>query len=154
MNPRHATSTKQNKAISFRRVEEIWHNADLPAALAVVDHLIADNYTAHCPGASDITGREGFKQFVSSIRTAFPDLHFSVEYLLAEADRVVGRYRGRATHLGNLVGIPPTGRSVIVSWIDMSRIADGKVAEDWLHFDQLGLLCQLGVIAIPRQSNR
>ncbi len=82
-------------------------------------------------------------------RNAFPDLHFTVEDMLAEGDRVASRYTARGTHRGELMGLPPTGRQVTEVGIVISRLAEGKLVEDWHSPDNLGLMQQLGVVTFP-----
>ncbi len=78
--------------------------------------------------------------------TAFPDLHFTIEDIVAEGDTVVVRSTARGTHQGELMGIPLTGKQVAVSGISITRIANGKAVEEWFNGDDLGLLQQLGVV--------
>ena len=85
--------------------------------------------------------------------TAFPDLHFTVEDLIAEGDKVVARLTVRGTQQGAFMGIPPTGKHVTVTGIDINRLAGGKSVEHWLNMDTLGLLQQLGVIPAPGQAS-
>jgi predicted ester cyclase len=80
------------------------------------------------------------------IRAAFPDIHETVEDIIAEGDTVVTRTTWRGTHQGALLGIAPTGKHVSVSGIDISRVASGKFVEHWQSADNLGLLQQLGVV--------
>ena len=86
-------------------------------------------------------------------RSAFPDIQFTIEDLIAEGDKIVTRYTARGTHRGDLQGIPPTGRQVTVTGIIISRFANGKFVEGWLDFDALGMLQQLGVIPAPGQAS-
>jgi predicted ester cyclase len=83
--------------------------------------------------------------------TAFPDLHFTVEDIIAEGDKVVTRLTCRGTQQGAFMGIPPTGKQATVTAIDINRFAGGKSVEHWLNMDTLGLLQQLGVIPAPGQ---
>jgi len=94
-------------------------------------------------------GPEAAKQAAADYRRAFPDLRVTVEDLIAEGDKVVGRLRFRGTHLGELDGIAPTGRRVDCTGIVVSRMEGGKIAEDWANFDDLGLMRQLGAIPPP-----
>ncbi|MBI4581940.1 MAG: ester cyclase [Planctomycetes bacterium] len=71
---------------------------------------------------------------------------------IAEGDKVATRYTGTWTHRGEFMGIPPTGKDVTVTRIEILRIADGKFVEHWESFDQLGLLQQLGAIPAPGQA--
>lgn len=131
-------SITANQQIIQRRVEEIWNQGKL----ATIDELIAANLISN----GQPIGREGFRQFVTAVRAAFPDIHFTVEDSLAEGDKVAIRYTGRGTHQGAFAGIPATGKSVQFSGIDIFRIANGQMAEEWLMYDQLGLLQQIGAI--------
>jgi steroid delta-isomerase-like uncharacterized protein len=132
----------ENKALARRIIEEIWNRQKLSSA----DHLIAQNYMGHDPATpGTISGIEGFKKFFNTYTSAFPDQHFTIEDLVAEGDRVVTRWSVEATHTGPLSGIPPTGKRVRVTGTTISRIENGKLAEDHIHWDALGLLRQLGV---------
>ncbi len=92
------------------------------------------------------TAPEGEKKRANLYRSAFPDLHFTVEEVIADGDKVVARYSARGTHKGELNGIAPTGKSTNVSGVTIARIANGKVAESWVNWDALGLMRQLGVV--------
>ena len=134
-------STEENKAV-LRRNEEVFNKGDL----AIADETIAPNYSYHGSGGQEIKGPEGFKQIITMFRTAFPDLHVTVEDMVAEGDKVAHRLILRGTHKGDLMGIAPTGKQVTVSAITISRFAGGKEVEAWSNFDQLGMMQQLGVV--------
>ena len=84
---------------------------------------------------------------------AFPDLHFTVEDLIAEGDKVVARLTASGAQQGVFMGISPTGKRTTVTAIDIIRIAGGKFVEHWLEMDTLGLLHQLGVVPAPGQAS-
>ena len=107
--------------------------------------LIAPDMVLH-EASTTIRGLEAYKQFLSENYTAFPNLHFSVEDIIAEGDRVVARYTGQGTQQGELMGIPPTGKQVTVTNILITRIANEKAVEQWHNFDALDMLQQLGVV--------
>ncbi len=92
------------------------------------------------------------RQLVAMFRTAFPDLHVTFEQELADGDCVIHRGYITGTHQGEFQGIPPTGKQVKMKSIDIWRIANGKAVENWVQFDMLGLMQQLGVIPAPGQS--
>src|SRR5437867_12557901 len=129
-------STEANKTIVRRLYEEVWNTGDLDKANAV----LAADFVDHAAPPGFATGLEGAKQVFSMYRAAFPDLQIVVEDLVADGDRVVARWRSRGTHQGPLMGIPPTGKQVVTTGIDIHRIADGKIVEHWATFDQLGML--------------
>lgn len=88
------------------------------------------------------SGMEGFTRLIGYYREAFPDLEITFDEQLAAGDRVVDRWTGRGTHEGELMGIPPTGRSVTASGISIHRIA-----ETWNTYDAAGMLRQVGGIS-------
>jgi predicted ester cyclase len=84
--------------------------------------------------------------------TAFPDLHFTVEVMIAEGDKVVARLTVSATHKGDFMGIPATGKHATISVTDINHVANGQSVEHWSDMDTLGLMQQLGVIPAPGQG--
>jgi len=135
----------ENKTIARRFYEEVWSKGNLGA----LDELMATNIVDHhtLPGLPP--GLEGFKQVLTMFRTAFPDLHLTVEDMIAEGDMVVSRVKVRGTHKGDLMGIAPTGKQVTLEAIDITRIAGDKFVERWGIIDMLGMMQQLGVIPAP-----
>lgn len=89
-------------------------------------------------------GREGVRRLVELYRSAFPDIHFEHDDVITVGDKVAHRWTFTGTHRGEIMGIEPTGTSVMVQGIEMNRITDGKIAESWAMSDALGLLEQLG----------
>lgn len=135
--------SEQNKTLVRRYNDEFWGSGDE----SLVEELFADNLVDHNPAGNDLPpGREGMRQALANFRTAFPDLTTSLEHLIAEGDKVVLRWKARGTHEGELMGIPATGKQVTLSGIDILRIENGKIAERWAEYDNLGLLQQLGVV--------
>lgn len=133
----------ENKAVFRRYFEEVLNAGNL----VLIDDLIARSYVSHYPTGYDFGGGpDGVKQIVSAVRRGFPDVHFTVEDVIAEGDKVVGRWTFRGTHQGDFMGILPTGRKVSVMGIAIYRIARGKIAEAWVAWDSLGLLQQLGAV--------
>jgi steroid delta-isomerase-like uncharacterized protein len=135
--------SEQNKALVRRYNDDFWGKGDE----SLVEELFAETLVDHNPAGNDLPpGREGMRQALANFRTAFPDLTTSLEHLIAEGDKVVLRWRARGTHEGDLMGIPATGKQVTLSGIDILRIENGKIAERWAEYDNLGLLQQLGVV--------
>jgi len=85
--------------------------------------------------------------------SVFPDLHLTIEDLIAEGNEVVLRWTGTGTQQGAFAGNPPTGKQVTSTGIDIFRIANGKVVEHWSNSDDLGVLQQLGVVLPPGQTS-
>lgn len=134
-------STEDNKTLVRRFYEEVFNEKNLAAVYEFIDPDGIDH--ALPPG---LVGIEGTKHFIGMYLAAFPDLHMTVEDLIAEEDEVVLRWTCRGTHLGELQGIPPTGKQVTVTGIEINRFKGGKSVEHWLNYDTLGMLQQLGVI--------
>jgi steroid delta-isomerase-like uncharacterized protein len=138
--------SEQNKALVRRAVEQIWNQGNY----AILDEFVTGDFVVRGSApAEDIHGPDGVTQFYSALRAAFPDLHFTIEDQVAEGDRVVTRWTASATHTGVFQGIPPTGKQVSLTGIDIDRIVNGKVVECWPKVDELGLLRQLGVFSAP-----
>jgi len=147
-------STEQNKAVVRRLVEEVWNKKNL----AMADELFAVDFVNHAAPPGTPPGPGATKQFITIIHAAFPDLRFVTEDLIAEGDRVVVRATVRGTHNGVFptpIGIiAPTGKQVTMTGIIIFRIAGGKVAEEWVNRDMLGLLQQLGAIPPIGESRK
>ena len=135
-------STEENRMLVHRFFEELWNQENL----AVADELLASGHVHHFSDG-DITGPDGVKQLVSWLRTAFPDIHTSIDDVVAEADKVVVRFTIRGTHQGEGMGFPPTGKRVVYTGIDIFRITDGRIVERWGEVDSLGLRQQLGTLS-------
>ena len=135
-----------NKEIVRHLTEEVWTNRNL----TVADEFIAAGYVGHDPSQPEpIRGPDGFKQFAAMYQAAFQDAAVMIDDQIAEGNLVVTRWTGRGTHSGELMGIAPTGKEVTVSGITISRLADGKIAEEWQLMDTLGMLVQLGAVPQP-----
>jgi len=139
--------TEANKALTLRYWEEVANKGNLD----LIEEICAPDYVCH-EVDQDIRGPEGVRQFIFMLRAAFPDLHVTVEDVIAEGDKIVQRWTGRGTHQGELMGIPPTGNRVSVVGITISRFKDGKVTEEWEVYDMMGMTQQLGVIPSSEQA--
>jgi predicted ester cyclase len=132
--------SEENKAIFSDHIEQIWNNGDASG----IERFIAPNYVGF-DAAEGISGIEGYKQHFETLTTAFSDIRITIEALLAEEDRVVGRFVVEGTHTGNLGDIPPTGKRVRVTGISIARISRGQIVEEHANSDTLGLLKQIGI---------
>lgn len=134
-------SSEENKKIVHRLFTEVFNNKNL----TVIDELVDDNYVNHAfKGVPP--GPTGFRMVVEMFNTAFPDAHMYIDDQIAEGEKVVGRGRFTGTQSGEFQGIAPTGRAIDMSYIDIFRVENGKLVENWVAMDQLGMLQQLGVI--------
>lgn len=129
------------KALVLREVEDFYNAKNI----TVADQIYSPNLVTHSPNAPD--GNLGrLKKEASEIFQAFTDSHLVIDDLFAEGDRVAKRWTFRGTHSGEWIGIPATGKKIVVTGNNIFRIADEKIAEFWEYMDLLGMLQQLGVI--------
>ncbi len=139
---------EQNKAI-FRDIPEKLVNT---GNLDTADHYFAPDFVDHTAPAGLPNGLAGFKAYITMMRGAFPDLHLTVEDVVAEGETVVLRATARGTMRGDYLGMKATGKTATWTEIHIGRLAAGKVTEHWATIDQLGTLQQLGLVAIPEQQ--
>lgn len=131
-----------NKALVRRWFEEVWNKGRVSA----IDEMLASDATVHGLGA-ELRGPAGFKPFHAAYRSAFPDVTIQIDDIVAEGDIVAVRWSGAATHRGDGLGFPATGKQVRFTGMVFVRIEGGKLVEGWNNFDQLGMLQQLGVVS-------
>jgi predicted ester cyclase len=143
-------STEENKAL-LRRLFEEGLNQNKPG---VFDELIAPDFVIYDSPLGTVRGPEGFRQLVETFRKAFPDIHVTFEQDFADGDYVIHRGYVTATHKGEFLGIPPTGKPVKLNTLDIWRVANGKAMENWVQMDLLGLMQQIGAIPAPEHSAR
>jgi steroid delta-isomerase-like uncharacterized protein len=137
-----STST-DNKSIARRAMDELWTQGNL----AAVDQLYTDDCVFHDLGnPDDISGRDGLRQYARMYRTACPDLRCTLEDVVAEGDRVAVRWEARGTHRGDFMGVAPTGKQLSFRGIQMQRIVNGRIAEEWAGFNTLGALQEIGAV--------
>jgi steroid delta-isomerase-like uncharacterized protein len=114
--------------------------------LAAVDKYIAPEYLRHDPNTpGEIRGPEGIRQLAAGIRTAFPDFHLDLVAITAAGDLVGTHWTVTGTHGGDFNGMPPTGKSFNITALETFRVADGKIAEQWVVFEAESLMTQLGI---------
>ncbi len=138
-------SLDQSKAVYRSWIEEVWNRGNLAAA----DDLVATDCLDHNPLPGFPPGRAGLNQLATMVRTGHSDVHFTLEDLIAEGDKVVGRWTMQGTHDGPFLGVPPSGRPVTLSGIDIVRVAAGKIVEIWHLEDALGHMRQIGARPDP-----
>jgi steroid delta-isomerase-like uncharacterized protein len=138
--------SEENKDLA-QRSWEMLVNEQNPDA---IDELYTSDLVWHEPD-QDIQGPQEARQFLSTYLSAFPDMHVSVEDVIAEGEKVVTRWTIRGTHQGELEEFgPPTGRQIEIKGITIHRIEDGKIAEEWERYDNLSVMQQLGLV--PEQQ--
>ena len=141
-----------NKALIRRWFDDVWNKGQE----ATIDKLLAINAVVYGLGDTgvEVHGPEQFKPFVRDMLGSFPDLHISIEDIVAEGDKVIVRVLLEGTHQAGALGVPATGRRVRIAGIVLARILDGQIVEAWNSWDQLGLLRQIGAIPTPAGGDR
>jgi predicted ester cyclase len=112
---------------------------------------VSDRYIYKVPGHEGLRG-QSFKDFVSTVRAAFPDLRNTIESQVAEGDLVVTRGTTRGTQRGPFAGIAPTGKSIEVAWVIFTSFQNGRIVADWELYDALGMMTQLGALTASAQT--
>jgi steroid delta-isomerase-like uncharacterized protein len=138
--------TERNKEI-VRRMAEAINERDFDA----LDELVAQDIHRHSAATAGVTveNLDQFKEFLRQDLSAVPDAQQDVNLLLAENDLVAGRFTYRGTQTGQMGSFPPSGKPMEVPFIGILRIADGKIAEIWVEWDNLSALTQLGHFPPP-----
>ncbi len=131
----------------IRRMFDIAFNQGM---FAVVDEVVAPDGVTHTPTWGTSNNREGLKQLIAMFRSAFPDLHCSVEDEINEGDKVAARWTIRGTHTGSFLGNSSTRRPIVVQGMIFARTANGQIAEGWTVLDQMSILQQLGIVPPSR----
>ena len=137
----------QNKEITHRFMEECWNKGDKKA----MHDLVADKCRYHDPV---FPGVENVEQHITSCRTAFPDLTFTIEDMISERNEVVVHWTVRGTQRGPFLGVQPTNRACTVSGTSITRIEGSKIVEHWADWNVMTLMEQLGVARAPRAEEK
>lgn len=136
-------NSEQNKNLIKRVISEVWNEGNFD----VIDELVADDFVIHSRRPEEeLKGPKQVREFYENLRSAFPDLKFTITDLVAEGDKVVTHFSASATHKGDFKGIPATGKKITFSGVDIDKITNGKFVECWTNIDELGLLQQLGAV--------
>ena len=143
-------SAEEIKALERRYVEEL--NKGKAATMAAIDEFLATDFVGHVGTESEDThGIKDYKKSVSEYFNAFPDMHYTIDDMVVEGDKVAVRFTATGTHKGEFMGIPPTNKKVKVQLIGIDRVVGGKIVEEWGISDMLGLMRQLGLTPSPKK---
>ena len=135
-------SIEDNKQLA-RQHSEGWNQGNF----ALIEEILAPDFIHHDPDRPDVRSREDYKRWFAESRSLFPDLHITTDIQVAEGDYVAGRWTLRGTNTGDFelpAPAPATGKQVSVSGMSIFRFSGGKIVEEWLQEDTMGLLQQLG----------
>lgn len=136
-------STATNKAIVSRYMEQVWNNGRLDLMEEVMDEDAFEHGLPQLPG---MNGRDSLTAIIGGIRSSLPDVQITLHELIAEGDKVVTQWTMTATHQGELMGVPATGKQLTNTGATIYRLADARIVEISNFADNLGLMQQLGVI--------
>jgi steroid delta-isomerase-like uncharacterized protein len=135
----------RNKA-TFKRFHDVVNSGDVQSISKIIDELVEPDALIRTPVPLDVAGADALKRVWAALLEAYPDLHLTVEDMIAERDKVVVRNTVTGTHRGEYMGLAPTGRSVTYNEIFIFRFADGRIAETWGVVDVLSQMKQLGML--------
>ena len=126
--------------------ERTWVEGLNRGDLSIADRVFAPDCVIHINGSPDPNlSVDGFKQMMSGLLAAFPDLHLTIDDQIGAGDKVATRWSAEGTNSGPFGTVPATGRRVRVNGLILDRVAGGKVVERWEQWDQMGMMQQLGL---------
>jgi steroid delta-isomerase-like uncharacterized protein len=137
--------SESNKSVIRAFIEEVINQGRFDRA----EDLVRENFIELDPLPGQQQGREGLKAILQQLRSAFPDMHWTVLEMVSEGETVVTRFQWTGTHNGPFLGIPATAKSVVVHGVVIDHLEAGKMAESRILMDTLSLMQQLGVIPVP-----
>ena len=139
-------STETNKAIVSRYVEQVWNKGRLD----LIGEFFAENVFEHgAPQIPGLNGRDSLKTIIGGARTSFPDVKLALHDVIAEDDKVVTHWTMTATHQGEFMGIPATGKQIMNTGVTIYRLDNARIVEIWNFADNLSMMQQLGVVPMP-----
>jgi steroid delta-isomerase-like uncharacterized protein len=137
--------TESNKA-TFKRFCDAMNTGNEEIIARTIGELVEPDALIRTPLPIDATGAQALEEVFVRLHRAFPDIHVTVEDVIAEGDKVVGRNTVTGTHQGEYMGRPPTGKSVTYNEIFIFRFDNGRIAETWGVVDVLSQMRQLGMV--------
>jgi steroid delta-isomerase-like uncharacterized protein len=140
--------TTTNTQMLERIPLEVLNNSNF----GLIDELVATDFVDRTPQAGVSATRDGFKQSVIALKTAFPDLRYAIEDTIESGDKIVHRLSASGTMKGDFMGVPATGKRSTWTEIHVARVANGRLTEHWGLVDQLGMLVQLGIVQAPGRT--
>jgi steroid delta-isomerase-like uncharacterized protein len=139
-------STKETKEL-IRQVIKEWNaiNGDIASMRSLYDKYYAPGFIYHDASGGDMNREQTIQDMVTYL-SAFPDVNYSIDDILADGDKTVIRCTVQATHKGTFMGIPATGKHIVVKAIEIDKIVGRKIVEAWGFSDSQGMMTQLKVI--------
>ena len=142
-------STNDNKNVIKTFIEDVINQGRLEQA----DDIVMDDFVELDPLPGQAQGREGLKEMIRHMRSAFPDIRWTIDEMVAEGNKVLTRFTWSGTHQGTFLGVPATGRRITVKGMVIDRLEAGKMADSRILMDTLGMMQQLGALPVPAASN-
>ena len=140
---KEAMMKEKNISIANQFYSEVINKGDT----TIMKAIVAENFIDHNAAPNLPKGIEGFKQFLTMVGTAYPDINVKIEELLSDGDKVIARLTISGTQTGVLMGnIPPSGKHAVWSGIDILKIEYGIIVERWSQRDIYGMMKQIGAI--------
>ena len=139
---RNAMPTADNKNVIRTFIEQVLNEGQLER----LDELVVQDFVELDPLPGQSQGREGLKEVIRQMRASFPDMHWVVDEMIAEADKVCTRFTWTGTQRGPFLGVPATGRHVTVKGVVIDRLVAAMMADSRILMDTLGMMQQLGVV--------
>ncbi|HSU30898.1 MAG TPA: ester cyclase [Bryobacteraceae bacterium] len=123
-------------------VIQLWNTGDSEVA----KKLYSDNARRYDPNQPEPgRGPQEISRYIAEVRTAYPDFHLEINESVQEGNLLVSHWTCTGTHRGKFLGMPPTGRGITIRGLTLGRIEDGKITEEYVYFDRLTMLEQLGL---------
>jgi predicted ester cyclase len=140
-------ATSENLAVVRRMLDVM-----ISGNTAELAQIVAPNWTNHDPSLPPLQGLEGAKQLATMWLSAFPDMKFTIEDSISEGEKVALRFRLVGKNTGAFMNMPATGKSVDITATGLFRVVNGKLTDNWVNIDALGLMQQLGFVPVPQQG--
>ncbi len=138
--------SQQDNVRAAERFGEAVNSGNFEVFKEVTDQGVID----HDPAPDQGPGPQGFIDFFTKFRSAFPDLAVSVEHEVKDEDNIAIAYTVTGTHRGDFMGVPATGKRIKARGMQIARFENGKIVERWGSSDELGILKQIG--AAPKSG--
>jgi predicted ester cyclase len=147
-------SVKENSMASTENLAVVRRMLDVIATGKTADlaQIVAPNWANHDPNLPPMQGLEGAKQLVNMWHTGFPDMKFTIEDSLCEGDKVALRFRLVGKNTGAFMNMDATGKSVNGTGTGIFKVVNGKLTDNWVNFDALGVMQQLGFVPVPERA--
>jgi predicted ester cyclase len=141
-----STAEETGNKATFKRFHDAVNTGDVELISKTIDEIVEPDALIHTPLPIEATGAQALNQMWPTLLQGLPDVHVTIEDLIAEGDKVVSRNSVTGTHQGEYMGLAPTGKSVRYNEIFIIRFVNGRIAETWGVVDVFSQMKQLGVI--------